>query len=150
MIAGSRSYRAHEEREMGFLHFFEEMAPDVQVVGLREGLDDEARNYRHTHTLMGQHPDLGGIYNIGGAPEGVAKALKETLRERDIVFVGHGLTMNTRSLLLDGTMDAVITQNLPPDDHRLRLNLRQHPQRRRSHAGHRALRTEIIIRENLP
>lgn len=32
MIAGSRSYRAHEEREMGFLHYFEELAPEIEVV----------------------------------------------------------------------------------------------------------------------
>src|SRR3954451_21049206 len=37
MIAGSLSYRAHEEREMGFLHLFGEEFPDVEVVGLREG-----------------------------------------------------------------------------------------------------------------
>ena len=30
MIAGSLSYRAHEEREMGFLHVFEELFPADQ------------------------------------------------------------------------------------------------------------------------
>lgn len=109
MIAGSLSYRAHEEREMGFLHLFEELYPDIQVVGLREGHDDEAKNYRQTKTLLGQHPDLAGIYNIGGGPEGIARALKEAGRQ-DVVFVGHGLTPETRGLLVDGTMDAVITQ----------------------------------------
>ncbi|MGE7469004.1 LacI family DNA-binding transcriptional regulator [Bosea sp. NPDC003192] len=109
MIAGSLSYRAHEEREMGFLHLFEELYPDIEVVGLREGHDDEAKNYRQTKTLLGQHPDLAGIYNIGGGPEGIARALKEAGRQ-DIVFVGHGLTPETRGLLVDGTMDAVITQ----------------------------------------
>ena len=109
MIAGSLSYRAHEEREMGFLHLFEELYPDIEVVGLREGHDDEAKNYRQTKTLLGQHPDLAGIYNIGGGPEGIARALKEAGRQ-DVVFVGHGLTPETRGLLVDGTMDAVITQ----------------------------------------
>ena len=109
MIAGSLSYRAHEEREMGFLHLFEELYPGIEVVGLREGHDDEAKNYRQTKTLLGQHPDLAGIYNIGGGPEGIARALKEAGRQ-DVVFVGHGLTPETRGLLVDGTMDAVITQ----------------------------------------
>src|SRR5438132_431630 len=48
MIAGSLSYRAHEEREMGFLHLFEELFPAIKVVGLREGHDDAERNYRQT------------------------------------------------------------------------------------------------------
>ncbi len=111
MIAGSLSYRAHEEREMGFLHVFEELFPAIKVVGLREGHDDADRNYRQTRMLLGQHPDLAGIYNIGGAADGVARALKEMKRAHDVVFVGHGLTSDTRSALIDGTMDAVITQN---------------------------------------
>ncbi len=53
MIAGSLSYRAHEEREMGFLHLFEELFPAIKVVGLREGHDDADRNYRQTRMLLG-------------------------------------------------------------------------------------------------
>ncbi len=40
-----------------------------------------------------------------------ARALKEMKRARDVVFIGHGLTSDTRSFLTDGTMDVVITQN---------------------------------------
>ena len=150
MIAGSLSYRAHEEREMGFLHLFEELFPAIEVVGLREGHDDEARNYRQTKTLLAQHPDLAGIYNIGGGPEGIARALKEAGRQHEVVFVGHGLTPETRALLIEGAMDAVITQNPQTalmDCVAIFANLR---------AGRPALhgtaspRTEIILRENLP
>jgi LacI family transcriptional regulator len=112
MIAGSLSYRAHEEREMGFLHLFRDEFPEIEVVGLREGHDDAANNYRQTKQLLGQHPDLAGIYNIGGGgADGIGRALKEVGRQRDVVFVGHGLSPDTRAMLIDGTMDAVITQN---------------------------------------
>lgn len=150
MIAGSRSYRAHEEREMGFLHFFEESAPDITVVELREGLDDESRNYRHARTLLTQHRDLAAIYNIGGAPEGVARGLKEAGRERKVVFVGHGLTPGTRNLLLDGTLDAVLTQDPRGavlgcaavfSNIRSGLPAMQNVERPR---------TEIVMRDNLP
>lgn len=150
MIAGSRSYRAHEEREMGFLHVFDELFPAIRVVGLREGHDDADRNYRQTRMLLGQHPDLAGIYNIGGAADGVARALKEMNRARDVVFIGHGLTSDTRGFLLDGTMDAVITQN------QLNTmmscvgifdNLRAG---RSVMHGIEAPRSEIIFRENIP
>jgi LacI family transcriptional regulator len=150
MIAGSRSYRAHEEREMGFLHVFEEQFPAIRVVGLREGLDEADRNYRQTRMLLSRHPDLAGIYNIGGAADGVARVLKETNRERDVVFIGHGLTSDTRRFLLDGTMDAVITQN------QLNTmlscvgifdNLRAG---RGAMHGIEAPRSEIIFRENIP
>ncbi len=150
MIAGSLSYRAHEEREMGFLRLFQEQFPAIEVVGLREGHDEGARNYRQTKTLLAQHPDLSGIYNIGGGPEGIARALKEAGRQHDIVLVGHGLTPDTRALLIDGAMDAVLNQNPQGalmDCVSIFANLR---------AGRPALdgithpSTEIILRENLP
>ena len=97
MIAGSRSCRAHEEREMGSLHLFEEMFPAIKVVGLREGHDDEGRNYPRQNPT-GQYPDLAGIYNIGGGSEGIAKALKEARCENQVVLVGHGLTPGNPSV----------------------------------------------------
>lgn len=150
MIAGSLSYRAHEEREMGFLHLFQELFPAIEVVGLREGHDDEAKNYRQTKMLLAQHPDLAGIYNIGGAPEGIGRALKEAGRQHDVAFVGHGLTPETRALLIDGTMDAVITQDPQTtlmDCVAIFANLRAG---RPPLQGTTGSRTEIILRENLP
>lgn len=150
MIAGSLSYRAHEEREMGFLHLFEERFPEIEVVGLREGHDEEARNYRQTKMLLARHPDLAGIYNIGGGPEGIARALREAGRHHEVVFVGHGLTPETRALLIEGVMDAVITQNphmALMDCVSIFANLRAG--RPASHGVERP-RTEIILPENLP
>jgi LacI family transcriptional regulator len=150
MIAGSRSYRAHEEREMGFLHLFKEEFPEVDVVDLREGHDSEANNYRQTKALLAQHPGLAGIYNIGGGADGIGRALKEAGRQHELVFVGHGLSPDTRAMLIDGTMDAVITQNPQTslmDCITIFSNLR---------AGRPApdstmrSRTELILRENLP
>ena len=150
MIAGSLSYRAHEEREMGFLHIFEEMFPHMQVVGLREGHDDAQRNYEQTRALLEQHPDLAGIYNIGGASDGVGRALKEAGRDKKVVFIGHGLSPDTRALLIDGTMDAVITQN--PQSTimscvRIFSNLRDG---REILSGVEATRSTVVLRENLP
>ncbi|RDJ19959.1 LacI family DNA-binding transcriptional regulator [Bosea caraganae] len=150
MIAGSLSYRAHEEREMGFLHLFQELFPAIEVVGLREGHDEEARNYRQTKMLLAQHPDLAGIYNIGGGPEGIARALKEAGRQNEVVFVGHGLTAETRALLVEGAMDAVITQNPQAtlmDCISIFANLRAG---RPASQGVERPRTEIFLRENLP
>ena len=150
MIAGSRSYRAHEEREMGFLHILEEMFPAIRVVGLREGHDDAAQNYRQTRSLLAQYPDLVGIYNIGGAADGIGHALKEAGREKSVVFIGHGLTPDTRAMLIDGTMDAVITQDpetMVLNCVRIFTNLRE---RKDALAGVEPVRISIVLRENLP
>jgi LacI family transcriptional regulator len=150
LIAGSRSYRAHEEREMGFRGAMAELAPAMEVVDLREGHDDAERNYRQTRQLLAQHADLAGIYNIGGASDGVGRALKETGRDRKVVFVGHGLSPDTRALLIDGTMDAVLTQDpqsMVASCVRIFANLRE---RRDALAGVEPARISLVLRENLP
>ena len=111
LIAGSRSYRAHEEREGGFLSLVEEMFPQMEVAGLREGHDDAQTNERQTRVLLEQYAQLAGIYNIGGASDGVARALKAAGRDQKVVLIGHGLTPDTRGLLIDGTLDAIITHH---------------------------------------
>lgn len=150
MIAGSRSYSAHGERESGFLHLLEEMFPRIEVVGLREGQDDVEKNYQQTRALLKQHPALAGIYNIGGAHDGVARALKEAGRQHNVVYIGHGLSTDTRALLIDGSMDAVITQNPQAAISscvRIFTNLRDH---RDAMSGVEAPRSQVIFRENLP
>jgi len=62
----------------------------------------------------------------------------------------HGLTQDTRSLLIDGTMDAVLNQS--PQSAimncvRLFTNLRD---RRDPKVGVEATRSQVIFRENLP
>ena len=150
MIAGSLSYRAHEEREAGFLHLFHEQYPGVQVVGLREGHDDAEKNYRQARALFEQHGDLAGLYNIGGGAEGIGRAIHDARPARKPVFIGHGLTPDTRALLIDGTMDAVITQN--PQGAimncvRIFANLRD---AREPASGVEQVRSQVIFRENLP
>jgi LacI family transcriptional regulator len=150
MIAGSLSYRAHEEREAGFLHLFEEEYPGIHVVGAREGQDDEEKNYRQARALLEQHGDLAGIYNIGGGAAGIGRAIKEVGAARKPVFIGHGLTPDTRALLIDGTMDAVITQNpqgAVMNCVRIFANLRDG---REPTSGVEQVRSQVIFRENLP
>lgn len=112
LVAGSRHYRAHSEREAGVLSIMEEMFPDLHVMPMREGHDDPGENYRLTLDLLDRHPDLTGIYNVGGASGGICRALRERGR-RDVVTIGHGLTTDTRKALIDCSMDAVF--ELAPD-----------------------------------
>ncbi|WP_119460157.1 LacI family DNA-binding transcriptional regulator [Rhodospirillaceae bacterium SYSU D60014] len=111
LIAGSLHYRAHQDREMGFMSLLHEQFPEMELIGLREGHDDRSENYHHAKVLLADHPDLIGIYNIGGSSDGIARALREAGRAQGVVFVGHGLTEDTRAMLIDGTMDIVITQS---------------------------------------
>lgn len=143
LVAGSRHYRAHSEREAGFLSLLDEMFPDLRVVGMREGHDDAAENYRHALDLFEKVPDLIGIYNVGGSSGGITRAIREK-KQTQLVFIGHGLTPDTRRAMLDGTVDAIF--DMDPDiliDRAIRClsEPAAHP---------RPLKLDIYFRENLP
>jgi LacI family transcriptional regulator len=150
MIAGSLSYRAHGEREIGFLDIVQEMYPNLEVVGLREGKDDEDLNFRLMRSLLSQHPDLAGVYNIGSGAAGVARALKHVRRSKKVVFVGHGLTADTRESLIDGTMDAVITQDAGDTITHCAWFFANLRMGRGPVPAPDPMRIEIVLRENLP
>ncbi|WP_134682143.1 LacI family DNA-binding transcriptional regulator [Paracoccus ravus] len=110
LFVGSRAYRGHEEREMGFRSILADEFPDLRIAGYAEVGDDR----EHAHDEMRRILSMGqvdGIYNIGSGNQGVARALREAQLSQRIVFIGHDLTDATRLLLLDRTMDAVIDQN---------------------------------------
>lgn len=148
MFAGSLSYRGHQEREMGFRHIVAEEFPNLEIVELRESLDDLERAYREASALLDRHVDLAGIYNIGAGNQGVARALREHDLAKSVTFIGHELTEGTKRLLLNGTMDAIIDQN-PRVEAREALNILTHAVRGLPYEGHPP-RLHLILKENIP
>lgn len=57
LIAGSRSYKTDEERELGFLIKMEEAFQQYEKIGVREGHDNRDENYQHAVLLLKEYPD---------------------------------------------------------------------------------------------
>ena len=76
-----------------------------------EGRDDDIHNADLIRRLLADHPDLVGLYNIGAGTTGIGNALIDAGRAREVVFIGHDLTPQTRRFLVLGVMAAIITQN---------------------------------------
>lgn len=148
LFAGSLSYRGHEEREMGFRHIIGEDFPDLEIVELREIRDDRTKAYEEAMGLFKRHPDLAGIYNIGAGNTGIGQALAEIGRAKNIIFVGHELTEHNKSLLLNGTIDAIIDQN-PRVEAREALSMLSRAVRGQAIDYHPP-RLQVIFRENIP
>jgi LacI family transcriptional regulator len=148
LFAGSLSYRGHEEREMGFRHILTEESPNLQIVEMREMLDDREKAYSEASALLERHPDLAAIYNVGAGNTGIARALKERGRAQSMVFLGHEVTEGTKDLLLDGTLDAVIDQN-PRVEAREALNTLTHAVRGLPYELQQP-RLQVIFKENIP
>nr|WP_210341727.1 LacI family DNA-binding transcriptional regulator [Rhizobium setariae] len=148
LFAGSLSYRGHEEREMGFRHIISEEFPHLEIVELREIRDDRSRAYEEAAALLKRHPDLAGVYNIGGGNSGIGQAINETGKQKSIIFIGHELTDNSKALLISGTMDAVIDQN-PRVEAREAISMLVNAITEKSFEYH-APRLQVVFRENIP
>ncbi|MEM7446461.1 MAG: substrate-binding domain-containing protein, partial [Pseudomonadota bacterium] len=109
---GGALYRSHEDREIGFRTILRSEFPDLGVIEIDQGRDDAEGNYRQVSELLDRYDDIIGIYNVGGGNRGIAKALVERDQAGNVVFVGHNLTPVTQSLLIEGTMDLVIHQDM--------------------------------------
>jgi LacI family transcriptional regulator len=148
LFAGSLSYRGHQEREMGFRQILHEEFPGLQIVELREMLDDRENSWREAMALFDRHPDLAAIYNVGGGSYGIGRAMKDRGLAQRVVLIGHEATEGNKALLLDGTMDAVIDQNARVEAREalatLIAGVRGHPYTPIQPRQH------VIFRENLP
>ncbi|TKW67097.1 MAG: substrate-binding domain-containing protein [Paracoccus denitrificans] len=147
LFVGSRAYRGHEEREMGFRSILAEEFPDMRISAYAELGDDRVRAYQEMTAILQSGP-IGGIYNIGSGNQGIAQALREAHLARDTVFVGHDLTDASRILLLDRTMDAVIDQN-PRVEAREAVRMLSSAVRGGAEPEYLP-RVQIILRENIP
>ena len=112
ILTGSRSYRGHEEREIGFRFVLSEGFPNLVVADAVEINDESEGGYLAARNLLRGEADLVGIYCVGGGKSGVVRALKEVRRARKPIFICHDLTTETRGFLVDDYVDVVIDQNV--------------------------------------
>lgn len=150
VIAGSLALSDHTDRFIGISRVIASDFPDLELMLPLEGRDDDETNRRLTAKLAAEVPDLVGLYNIGAGTPGVVAGLAESGRTGEVVFVGHDLTVHTRRFLLNGSMDAVISQN-PGREARSALRVLQALARKEPiSTAQETIGIDIVIRENLP
>ncbi|MDD1537500.1 MULTISPECIES: LacI family DNA-binding transcriptional regulator [unclassified Bradyrhizobium] len=154
IVAGSQGLRDHAERIFGFNQVMASEFPGLSVLPVLEGRDQDDRSEQVLARLLAKHADIVGLYNVGAGTQGVAKALNDKALSdagRDkVVFVGHDVTVLTRRLLLQGVMDAAISQN-PGHEARAAVRVllalaRGEPILREQEK----IRIDIVMRDNLP
>ncbi|AWL92268.1 LacI family transcriptional regulator [Bradyrhizobium ottawaense] len=155
IVAGSQGLRDHAERIFGFNQVMASEFPGLSVLPVLEGRDEDDRSEQVLARLLGRHADIVGLYNVGAGTQGVAKALNDKAlsdagRDKQVVFVGHDVTVLTRRLLLQGVMDAAISQN-PGHEARAAVRVllalaRGEPILREQEK----IRIDIVMRDNLP
>ena len=103
--------RDHIERQFGFEQVMAHDFPNLTLLPVREGRDDRVKVQAVAEQLLADHPDLIGLYKVGAGSGGIAAALEQAGRAREVVFITHELTEDTRRALIDGTIDVIINQD---------------------------------------
>ena len=150
VVAGSLGLRDHAERLFGFNQVMASEFAQLNVLPVLEGRDEDGRSECLTMKLLGDHSDIVDLYNAGAGTPGVANALIDAGRASEITFVGHDVTVMTRKLLLQGVMDAVISQN---PGHEARAAVRVLLALARGEpilSEQEKIRIDIVMRDNLP
>ncbi len=150
VIAGSLALLDHAERYFGFNQVIAGEYPDLEVLPVCEGRDDNCRNRALAAQLLAEHPDLVGLYNAGAGNEGVAEVLVGSGRAGDIVWIAHELNPETRRLLVCGVADAIISQDA---GHEARSAARMLLARCSGEAvipEQEVIRIEVFLRDNMP
>lgn len=113
IVTGSKSYRGHEEREMGFRSVIKEDFPHLEVSVTQEINDEPQASFAAAMRLLQGNPRPLGIYCVGAGRSGIVKAMLETdaTMANKPVFICHDLTRQTRGYLVDDICDVVIDQN---------------------------------------
>ncbi len=138
------------ERRIGFDEIMAKYAPRIQVQASMETYGDPVRTACIIHSALRSYPPVRGIYLMHHNIEETMQAIDKEGGAQEIVIIGHELTPHTRAYLLDGTMDAVITQDV---GHLVRSSiriLRARAEQMVTVASQERIRIEITLRENMP
>jgi len=150
LIAGSLSLRDHIERQFGFEQVMLHDFPNLKVLPVREARDNWQRVEEAAAQLLAENRDLIGLYNVGAGTRGIVAALEKAGRQRDVVFIAHELTDDTRRALVDGTIDILINQDA---GHEVRSAIRvlmASADKSPIVEAMERIRIDIFIRDNIP
>lgn len=154
IFKGSQSYKYvdYQDRELGFVSAIKEYGPKLDVINGFEDIDDQEEAYEKAYEVISNNKDLIGIYSISGGTRSISRALYDLEKRDNIIWIGHELSVRSRELLLDGTMNAVINQEVSKEaENALHLLINYH----RKNGTQAIMRPEeikidIFLRDNLP
>ncbi|WP_372422083.1 LacI family DNA-binding transcriptional regulator [Salinarimonas chemoclinalis] len=150
VVAGSMMARDQMERRLGFDETMLRCFPGATVLPSIEGRDDSDVVAPRLAEALAAHPEVDALYALGAGHRGLVHALGSLGLAGRITVVAHELTPATRAALEDGTIDAVITQDVGHIARSTLRVLRAAIDGTPLDPGQEQIRIEILLRENLP
>lgn len=112
ILVGNHRYLCQDVCEMSFRSYFRERAAGFRLLEPVVTLEDDHFAYGSTLDLLRRSPDLVGLYVAGGGLKGALRALRELDTAQSVVAVGHDVTDETKSDLIDGYLSMAMSHPL--------------------------------------
>jgi len=149
VFAASMQSRDSIERRLGFDQVIGESFAGLEVLPTIEGHDDPEALARGFRALLAAAPDLAGVYNMATGNRALIRLMAEHRLAGRVAMIAHELTDSTRAGLVEGVIDAVITQDLGHIVRSALRVLRATSDARAVVLSQERIRIEVILRENL-
>jgi len=150
VVVSSMLARDMVDRRLGFDEVLAERFPQLQTLPSLEGHDDRDLTARITSACLAAQDDVVAIYVAGAGTRGVNEALRQSGMNGRVVVVAHELTGHTRTGLEEGSIDAVIAQDVGHLARSALRVLKAKADRLAIDEGQEQIRITILLRENLP
>ena len=137
------------DRRLGFDQSIAEGFGNINVLATVEGHDDPATLDTALRRVLAAHPDLGGVYSMGGGNRVLLALLRQAGLTGKVRVIAHELTQTTRAGLRQDQIDAVITQDLGHIMRSAIRTLRAIRDQRPILAEQERIRIEILVKDNL-
>lgn len=111
VISGHTANPGLNNRRKGFEQEIHRSYPRIQLLDTRYSYDDEAVSAKIMEELMGQHPDLTGIYIAGHGVGGVCQTLKKAGKDKSLRVIANDFLEENIKWLREGTVDFLIGQD---------------------------------------
>ncbi len=149
-ITRLQTYLAHDEREIGFRRVIRERYPQLTADHAIECNEGDDNDLAKVEAYLKRQGPFVGIYSLSSWNTRILMSLHQRGLLEGLVSVAHGVSQNSRQMLLDGIVDLVV-------DHRPEENARAAVDALLAHHGRSQFVSprnnhgvELFTRENLP
>lgn len=112
IFTGGYRFHGHELREAGFRSSLREYAPQLELLDTQINLETRKLTYEATADMLDRHPDLTGIYCVGGGMEGAISAVRDERPDGSVTLIVNELTLESRQALQDRIVSIVMATPL--------------------------------------
>ena len=138
------------QREKGFYEYFEKNDPEKQklLITLEIANPADKRFYKQLDQLLGQYPEIKGIFVTNSQVYRIAQYLEE-MQIKNIRLIGHDLIRENIPFLKNGTVDFLICQRPEEQGYHAVITLFQHTILKKEVPREKFTSIDIVTSENI-